>query len=169
MPTTAEPVHLTGARRLIAQDTSATFYGILATLSAALAARADQFTVKEAVIGAMFIGLVGMTNRCFMEALKKETELGRHLAWEETPALLRQSALALLFPAVSAATIGLGSLFGMTLKAGLEAIYYLGVLMAFISVFLSSFVLDQRIFPALRRGSIWAALTILLLIARKFA
>ena len=120
-------------------------------------------------LGAMIIGLVGLANRWFMDALKLETELGRHLASEETFALLRHSAFALLFPAISAATIGLGSVIGVTLASGLEAVFYLGVLMASISVFLSSFVLDQRFFPALRRGSTWAALTLLLLVVRKLA
>jgi hypothetical protein len=167
MPATIEPPRLTAARKQIANDTSATFYGILALLSAALPASADQLTVKEAVLGAMIIGLVGLANRWFMEALKLETQLGRHLALEEASALLRQSAMALLFPAVSAATIGLGSLIGVTLASGLEAVFYLGVLMATVSVFLSSFVLDQRFLHALQRGSIWAALTILLLVLRK--
>jgi hypothetical protein len=160
---------LTAARKQIVNDTSATFYGILATLSAALPARADQLSVKETVVGAMIVGLIGFANRWFMDALKRETELGRHVAWDETPALLRQNLAALLFPAIGAATIGLGSLAGVTLASGLEAVLYLGVLMAFISVFLSSFVLDQQILPALRRGSAWAALTILLLLVRRLA
>jgi hypothetical protein len=46
----------------------ATFYGILATLSAALPARADQLAVKETVLGAMIIGFVGLANRWFMDA-----------------------------------------------------------------------------------------------------
>jgi hypothetical protein len=167
MPAKIESPRLSAARRRIANDTSATFYGILATLSAALPARPDQLTVRETVLGAMIIGLVGFANRWFMDALKLETGLGRHLALEETAALLRYSALALLFPAISAAIIGLGSVFGMTLASGLEAVFYVGVLMAFISVFVSSFVLDQRFLPALQRGGIWAALTILLLVARK--
>jgi hypothetical protein len=75
---------------------------------------------------------------------------------------------ALLFPTVSAATIGLGSLTGVTLASGLDGIFDLGVLMAAVSAFLSSFVLNQRFFRALRRSSVWAALTIVLLIARKF-
>jgi hypothetical protein len=52
MPATIEPPRLTAARKQIANDTSATFCGILATLSAALPARADQLTVKETVLGA---------------------------------------------------------------------------------------------------------------------
>jgi hypothetical protein len=169
MPATRKSPGLTAARKQIANDTSATFYGILATLSAALPARADQLTVTETVLGAMIVGLVGLANRWFMETLKLETQLGRHLALEEASELLRQSALALLFPVVSAATIGVGSLVGMTLAGGLEAIFYLGVLMATVSAFLSSFVLDQRLIPALRRGLVWTALTILLLVARHFA
>jgi hypothetical protein len=157
---------LTAARKQIAIDTSATFYGILATLSAALPARADQLTVKETILGAIFIGLVGLANRWFMDVLKLETERGRHLAWNETFAVMRQGALAFLFPAISAVTIGLASVIGATLASGLQAVFYLGVLMAAISVFLSSFVLDLRILPALWRGSIWAALTILLLLVR---
>jgi hypothetical protein len=169
MAASTPPPRLTATRRQIVNDTSATFYGILATLSAALPARADQLTVREAVLGAMIVGLVGFANRWFMDALKRETELGRHIAWEEAPALLRQNIAALLFPAIGAAIIGLGTHVGVTLASGLEAVLYLGVLMAFISVFLSSFVLDQRILPALRRGSIWAALTILLLLVRRLA
>jgi hypothetical protein len=168
MPAIDRP-KLTAARKQIANDTPATFYGILATLSAALPARADQLTVKETVLGALIVGFVGLANRWFMDALKLETEVGRHLALEETLVLLRHSALALLFPAISAATIGLGSVIGLTLASGLEMISYLGVLMAIVSVFLSSFVLDQRFLPALWRGSIWAALTILLLIVRRLA
>jgi hypothetical protein len=168
MPATREPPRLTATRKRIANDTSATFYGILATLSAALPVRADEFTVTQAILGAMIVGFVGLANRWFTEALKLETQLGRHLALKEVSALLRESAPALLFPTVSAATIGLGSLTGVTLASGLDAIFDLGVLMAAVSVFLSSFVLNQRFFRALRRSSVWAALTILLLIARKF-
>ena len=167
MSTRPEPARWTAARKHIANDTSATFYGILATLSAALPLPADQLTVTETVLGAMFIGLVGLANRWFMDALKLETELGRRLTLKEAPALLRQSALALLFPVVSAGTIGVGSLIGISLASGLDTVFYLGVLMAFVSVFLSSFVLDQRILPALRRGSMWAALTILILVVRR--
>jgi hypothetical protein len=168
MPSATQP-RWARARKRIAQDTSATFYGIIATLTAALPVRADQVTVEETLVGAMIVGLVGMANRCFMEALKQETELGRHLRWKEVPALLRDSALALLFPAVGATIIGLGALMGVTLESGLQTALYLGVLMAFISVFLSRLVLDQRTLPALRRASIWTTLTILLLAARKLA
>jgi hypothetical protein len=167
MAASTRPSRLTAARKQIANDTSATFYGILATLTAALPVRADQLTVEDTVVGAMIVGLVGLANRWFMDALKLETELGRQVRLVDALALLRQSVAALLFPAIGAATIGLGSLAGVTLASGLEAAFYLGVLMAFISAFLSSFVLDQRILPALRRGSTWAALTILLLLVRR--
>jgi len=112
MSTRPEPARWTAARKHIANDTSATFYGILATLSAALPLPADQLTVRETVLGAMFIGFVGLANRWFMDALKLETELGRHLTLKEAPALLRQSALALLFPVVGAGTIWVGVSYG---------------------------------------------------------
>jgi hypothetical protein len=76
MASIAEPPRLNAARKRIANDTSATFYGILATLSAALPVRADQLTVTQAILGAIVVGLVGLANGWFMDAgARKATRL----------------------------------------------------------------------------------------------
>ena len=135
--------------------------------SAALAVQPGEVSVKEAVLGALFVGLVAMLTRFLNDRTKKRTELGRLLRWDELGDILEVSAMALVFPVLTAIAVLLGLAGGLSWSARISSIFYLGIGTVFIAGFMSSYIVDSRFLAAGSQGLSWSALAIMLTIVKK--
>src|SRR5262249_2474670 len=89
-------------RQALAQRIAAALYGVIAIMTAELAVEPGQLSYLEAVLGALLVGLAMMTTRVFVEVVKKETEIGERLPIYKAGMILRDSALVMLFPTITA-------------------------------------------------------------------
>jgi len=156
-------------RKRMADDIAAILSGVMAVTSAALPVQPGEISVTEAVVGALFVGLVAMTTRVLNDRAKKRTELGRTLRWEEWGSILEVSAMTLVFPALTAIVILLGLGAGWSWSTRISSIFYLGIATVFIAGFMSSYILDARFVAAGSQGVSWAALAFTLTLVKKLA
>ncbi|MGO9056513.1 MAG: hypothetical protein ACLQU2_03895 [Candidatus Binataceae bacterium] len=156
-------------RKRMADDIAAVLSGVMAVTSAALPVQPGEISVTEAVLGALFVGFVAMVTRFLNDRTKKRTELGRRLRWDELGGILEVSAMALVFPALTAIAVLLGLAGGWSWSARISSIFYLGIATVFTAGFMSSYVLDARFLAAGSQGSMWAALAIMLTLVKKLA
>jgi hypothetical protein len=158
-----------GRRRITAQRIAAVLYGVISIMTAELSVQASEFSFFEAALGALLVGLAMTVTRIFIELVKKEAEIGAHLRIGKSGAIVRDSLLVMLFPAATALLIVVVALTTAQWTVLLDAILYLSMATVFVIGFLSSYVLDREIRPALLRGVIWLLLSLVLVAAKNLA
>jgi hypothetical protein len=162
-----KPANPSATRKRMADDIAAILSGVMAVVSAALPVEPGEVTVREAVIGALLVGVVAMITRILNDRTKKRTELGRRLRWNELGAILEVSAMVMVFPALTAAAVLLGLAGGLSWSARISLIFYLGIGTVFIAGFMSSYVVDSRFLAAGGQGFSWALLGVALTLIKK--
>ena len=153
-------------RRLTAQRVAAILYGVISIMTAELSVQGGEFGYTETALGALLVGFAMTVTRIFIELVKKETENGAHLSIGKSGAIVRDSMLVMLFPAMTALLVVVAALITVKWSVLLDALLYLTV---FVVGFLSSYVLDREIRPALLRGVSWLLLSLVLVVAKNLA
>jgi hypothetical protein len=153
-------------RRNAAQRVGAILYGVVAVMTAELAVQPGEFDYWEAALGALLVGLAMTVTRIFVEVVKKETEIGAHLPFAKAGAIVRDSLFVMLFPAATAILIVIAALSALPWQALIKEVLYLGIATVFAVGFLSSYLLDRAIKPALLRGAVWLLLSLVLVAAK---
>ena len=156
-------------RRAAAQHVASVLYGVIAIMTADLAAQPGKFGYTEVGLGILLIGLAMMITRLFVKVVIKETELGAHLSVAEFVALMRDSLWVMLFPVITVALIIVGALATAEWKALLDDILYVGMGTVFAIGFLSSYILDRVFRLALRRAFAWLLLSVVIVAAKNLA
>jgi hypothetical protein len=156
-------------RQARAQHVAAILYGVIAVMTAELAVEPGEFGYAEAALGVLLVGLAMAVTRIFVEVVKKETELGAHLPIRKAGTIIVESLLVLVFPAVTAVLIVIAALTTVQWARLLNLVLYLGIAAVFTAGFLSSYVLDRKIRPALLRGLTWLVLSVILAVAKSLA
>ena len=154
-------------RRIAAQHVASVLYGVIAIMTADLAAQPGKFGYTEAGLGVLLIGLAMTITRLFVKVVIKETELGAHLSVAEFAALMRDSLWVMLFPVITVALIIVGALATAEWKALLDDILYVGMGTVFAIGFLSSYILDRVFRLALRRAFAWLLLSVIIVAAKR--
>jgi hypothetical protein len=162
-----KPDSISALRKRMANDIAAILSGVMAITSAALAVQPGELSVTGAVAGAMLIGLVAMMTRLLNDQTKKRAELGRRLRWNEWGGMLEVSAMALVYPALTALVTLLGPFNGWSWAARISAVFYLGIATVFTAAFVSCYLVERQIRTAGREGLSWAALVVMLTIVKK--
>lgn len=163
------PHSISAQRKRMADDIAAILYGVMAITSAALAVQPGELSVTGAVAGALLVGLVAMMTRLLIDQAKKRAELGRRLRWSELASILEVSAMALVYPALTALVALLGPFDGWSWAARINSVFYFGIATVFTAAFVSSYLVDAEFWVAGREGLSWAALVIMLTIVKKLA
>jgi hypothetical protein len=158
--------HSSTPRQALAQRIAAALYGVIAIMTAELAVEPGQLSYVEAVLGALLVGLAMMTTRVFVEVVKKETEIGERLPITKAGMILRDSALVMLFPSITALLIVAAALSTTKWTNLLDLVLYLGEVTIFATGFLSSYLRDGAVRPALMRGTGWMVLSLILIAAK---
>jgi hypothetical protein len=156
-------------RQAKAQRVAAVLYGVVAIMTAELSVQPGQFGYAKAALGALVVGLAMTVTRIFVEVVKKDTEIGAHLPIHKAGAILRDSALVMLFPAATALLIVVAAMMTARWTVLLDVVLYVGMAAVFAIGFLSSYILDREVRPALLRGTIWLLLSIVLVGAKSLA
>jgi hypothetical protein len=156
-------------RRIAAQHVASVLYGVIAIMTADLAAQPGKFGYSEAGLGVILIGFAMTITRLLVKVVIKETELSAHLSIAEFAAVMRDSLWVMLFPVVTVVLIIVGALVTAEWKALLDDILYVGMATVFVIGFLSSYILDRQFRPALRRAFVWLLLTVIIVAAKSFA
>src|SRR5258708_5953312 len=131
-------------RRITAQRVAAILYGVISIMTAELSLQGGEFGYAEAAVGALLVGLAMTVTRIFIELVKKETEIGAHLPIGKSGAIVRDSALVMLFPAMTALAVVVAALITAKWSVFLDLLLYLSMATVFVIGFLSSYVLDHR-------------------------
>lgn len=156
-------------RGIAAQHVASILYGVIAIMTADLAAKSGKFGYIETGVGALIIGIAMTITHLFVKVVAKETEFGTHLSVAEYAAVVRESLWVMLFPVISVAlTIG-GALATADWEVLLDDILYVGMGTVFVIGFLSSYILDRKYGPALRRGFAWLLLSVIIVAAKDLA
>ncbi len=155
--------------RIAAQDIASILYGVIAIMTADLAAQPGKFGYIDAGVGVFLIGLAMTLTRFFVKVVTKEAELGAHLSAAELMPALRDSLWVMIFPAITVLLIAVGALATAGWKALLDDILYIGMATVFVIGFLSSYVLDRDFRLALRRAFVWLLLSVIIVAAKAFA
>jgi hypothetical protein len=153
-------------RRVIAQRVASVLYGVVAILTAELATQPGQLDYGEGALGALLVGLAMTVTRIFVEVVKKETEIGAHLGFSKSAALIGDSLLVMVFPVFTALMIVVGGLLKTRSGLLLDVIFYVSDVSVFIVGFVSSYILDRKLGLALVRGTVWLMLALVLLAAK---
>ena len=156
-------------RRVAAQHVASVLYGVIAIMTADLAAQPGKFGYTEAGLGVLLIGLAMMITRLFVKVVIKETELGAHLSVSEFAALMRDSLWVMFFPVTAVALIIVGALATAEWKVLLDDILYVGMGTVFAIGFLSSYILDRVFRLALRRAFALLLLSVIIVAAKSLA
>jgi hypothetical protein len=156
-------------RRLAAQRVSAILYGVISIMTAELSVQGDEFGYAETALGALLVGFAMTVTRIFIELVKKETEIGAHVSIGKSGEIMRDSVLVMLFPAMTALLVVVAALTTVKWSILLDFLLYLGMATVFVVGFLSSYVLDREIRPALLRGVGWLFLSLVLVVAKNLA
>ncbi len=144
-------------------------YGVVAVITVDLAVQPDRLAYVEATSGILLIGLAMTMTRIFVRVVTKEAEIGAHLRMREFLAIGSDSLLVMLFPVFTALLIVVAALVTARWVILLDVILYFGMVSVFAIGFLSSYILDRNIRPALSRGVIWLLLTLILVAVKKLA
>jgi hypothetical protein len=153
-------------RRIAAQRIAAVLYGVIAIMTAELAVQPSEFGYAETALGAFLAGLAMTVTRIFVEVVKKETELGSHLNVAKTAIVMGDALWVMSFPALTALMILIGALIKTRPGVLLDVVFYLSIASVFVIGFVSSYVLDRKLGPALVRGGGWLVLGLILLAAK---
>lgn len=156
-------------RRNAAQRVAAVLYGVIAVMTAEIAVQPGEFGYGEAAVGALLVGLAMTATRIFVELVKKETEIGAHLPLGKAGAIVRDSLLVMAFPLATAVLIVITALSTAHWQALLDDVLYLGIATVAVVGFLSSYLLDRAVLPALRRAAVWLVLSLVLVAAKYWA
>jgi hypothetical protein len=156
-------------RGIMAQRVAAVLYGVIAIITAELAVQPGEFGYPEAALGALLVGITMTVTRIFVEVVKKETEIGAHVPIGKAGAIIRVSLLVMLFPTATALLIVVAALTTGQWTALLDVVLYLGMATVFVIGFLSSYILDHKIPPALSHGAVWLLLSLVLVAAKMLA
>ena len=156
-------------RRLTAQRVAAILYGVISIMTAELSVQGGEFGYTETALGALLVGFAMTVTRIFIELVKKETEIGTHLSIRKSGAIVRDSVLVMLFPAMTALLVVVAGLITAKWSILLDVLLYLSMATVFVVGFLSSYVLDREIRPALLRGVSWLLLSLVLVVAKNLA
>lgn len=156
-------------RQATAQRVSAILYGVVAIMTADLSVQPGRFSYAEAAVGALLVGFAMFATRVFVEVIKKETEIGAHLPIHKAGAIIADALLVMLFPIVTALLIVEAALVTARWTVLIDVVLYLGMVMVFAVGFLSSYILDRAVRPALLRGLGWLALSAILVAAESLA
>ena len=156
-------------RRIAAQRVAAILYGVISIMTAELSVQGGEFGYAEVALGALLVGFAMTVTRIFIELVKKETEIGAHLSIGKSGAIVRDSVLVMLFPAMTALLVVVAALITAKWSILLDVLLYLSMATVFVVGFLSSYVLDREIRPALLRGVIWLLLSLVLVVAKNLA
>jgi hypothetical protein len=156
-------------RRLTAQRVSAILYGVISIMTAELSVQGDEFGYAETALGALLVGFAMTVTRIFIELVKKETEIGAHLSIGKSGPIVFDSALVMLFPTMTALLVLVAALITAKWSILLDLLLYLGMATVFVVGFLSTYVLDREIRPALLRGVGWLLLSLVLVVAKNIA
>jgi hypothetical protein len=156
-------------RQAAAQRVSAILYGVVAIMTAELSVRGGEYSHLETALGAILIGLAMTVTRIFVEVTKKEAEISAHLSLTKAGAIIADSLLVMLFPIVTALLILVAALTTESWPRLLNSVLYLGMATDFATGFVSSYILNRALRPAVTRGLLWLALGILLVVAKKLA
>jgi hypothetical protein len=156
-------------RGIAAQRVAAVLFGVVAIMTAELAMQPIEFGYAETALGAFLAGLAMTMTRIFVEVVKKETEIGSHLPIRKAGAIVRDSLFVMLFPAATALVIVAAALSTARWTVVLDLVLYLGIATVFVVGFLSSFLLDREIKPALSRALCWLLLNLVLVGAKYLA
>jgi len=162
----AKSVAWSAQRRDLAQRIASVVYGVIAITTADLVVQPDNFRPREAVEGALLIGLAMTVTRTFVRIVTRETETGKHLPIAQAGAILSDSMLVMLFPTAAALGIAAASFTAARSILLLDAIFYAGIASIFAIGFLSRYILDHQLWPALSRGGQWTILSLILLAAK---
>lgn len=153
-------------RRITAQRVAAVLYGVIAIMTADLVLEPDKFGYAEAAIGSLLIGFAMTVTRIFVRVVTKEAEIGAHLPIAEAGVIVRDSILVMLFPSITALVIAAAALTATQSVVLLTVVLYLGIATVFVVGFVSSYILDREIRPALSRGAFWTLLSLVLVAAK---
>jgi hypothetical protein len=153
-------------RRIMAQRIAAVLYGVIAIMTADLALQPGRFGYVETALGTLLIGFAMTLTRFFVRVVTKEAEIGAHVSMAETGLLVRDSLWVMLFPAITALVIAVAAFTATRWTVLLDTVLYFGVATVFAVGFLSSYILDNEIRPALSRGAFWTLLSLVLLAAK---
>jgi hypothetical protein len=156
-------------RQATAQRIAAVLYGVIAIMTAELSVQPGQFSYAETALGALLAGVAMAVARLFVEVVKKETEIGAHLPIVKAGVIMRDSLLVMLFPVATALLIVAAASATAQWTRLLDVILYLGMATVFVIGFLTSYVLDRKIRPAVARGASWLLLSLLLVAAKALA
>ncbi len=151
-----------------AQRVAAVLYGVVAVMTAELAVQPGEFSYGEAALGVLLVGAAMTATRIFVEVVKKETEIGAHPPIRKAGAILHDSLLVMLFPAATAILIVIAAWSTAQWQGLLAVVLYLGIAMVFVVGFLSSYLLDRAVGPAVSRGAVWLILSLVLVAAKYF-
>ena len=154
----------TGAQRI-----AAILYGVIAIMTAELSVQPGEYPYWEAALGALLAGIAMTVARLFIEVVKKETEIGAHLPIHKAGSIMRDSILVMVFPVATALMIVFAALTTARWTVLLDVILYLGMAGVFATGFVSSYILDGAIKPAISRGISWLLLSLLLVAAKSLA
>jgi hypothetical protein len=138
-------------------------------MTAELSVQGDEFGYGETALGALLVGFAMTVTRIFIELVKKETEIGAHLSIRMSGPIVRDSALVMLFPAMTALLVLVAALTTAKWSILLGFLLYLGMATVFVVGFLTSYVLDREIRPAFLRGFGWLLLSLVLVLAKNLA
>jgi len=156
-------------RRIMAPRIASVLYGVIAIMTVDLAVQPDGLGYAEAASGVLLIGLAMTMTRIFVRVVTKEAEIGAHLPMREFGAIGSDSLLVMLFPIITALLIVAAALVTARWLILLDVILYFGLAAVFVIGFLSSYILDRNIRPALSRGVVWLLLTLVLVAVKKLA
>ena len=112
-------------RRVAAQHIASVLYGVIAVMTADLAAQPNQLEYLEAGLGIFLAGFAMMMTRFFVKVVTKETEQGAHLSIADFTEVFLGSLWVMLFPMITIALIIMGALVAMEWKDLLDEILYL--------------------------------------------
>jgi len=155
-------------RRDLAQRIASIVYGVIAVTTTDLVVQPDNFRYREAVEGALLIGLAMMVTRMFVahrHARSRDPEASADRPGRRDPERFDAG------DAVSG--IGGGCLAAASFTAIrpimlLDVIFYAGIASIFAIGFLSRYILDRQLWLALLRGAQWTILSLILLAAKIF-
>jgi hypothetical protein len=156
-------------RQASAQRVAAILYGVIAVMTAELSVGSGRFGYAETALGVLLVGFAMAVTRVFVEVVKKETEIGAHVPIRKAGAIIADSLLVLVFPAVTALLIVVAAVTTVQWRVLLDVVLYLSVAAVFAIGFLSSYILDRELRPALLRGLTWLLLSIILVAAKSLA
>ena len=155
------------SRKNFANGVASVLYGVIAIMSAELAYAPGIASRYAVAAGALLVGFAMSMTHTFVELVNTETRRGAHVGWHEAWELLRTSLLVMVFPGVVAVLVLVAQYLGLEPGMLAKILPYASVATVMVLGFGSSFSLDRRTGPALRRAASWTLLSLLLFAAKQ--